>query len=128
MDKAWTTSRITEALGRSPSGVRRVRQHLRERGELQPGDVVVLDNLSSHKRADTWQLTEAADARLWFLPPYSPDLNPIENAFSKLRRLYESTSHRTVDALLCNIQALLDAIKSSDARGFFQHCGYVNAI
>ena len=53
-------------------------------------DVVILDNLSSHKRTDAREMIEAAGASLWFLPPYSPDLNPIENAFSKLRRLYES--------------------------------------
>jgi len=91
---------------------------------LKPGDIVVLDNLSSHKRADAREMIEAAGASLWFLPPYSPDLNPIENAFSKLRRLYESAGHRTIDALWRNTQVMLDAITPSDARGFFKNAGY----
>lgn len=94
---------------------------------LKPGDIVVLDNLSSHKRADAREMIQAAGASLWFLPPYSPDLNPIENAFSKLRRLYESAGHGTIDALWRNTQALLDAITPSDARGFFKHAGYKDA-
>lgn len=94
---------------------------------LKPGDIVVLDNLSSHKRADAREMIEWAGASLWFLPPYSPDLNPIENAFSKLRRLYESAGHRTVNAMWRDTQALLDAITPSDARGFFANCGYQDA-
>lgn len=66
----------------------------------------------------------AADASLWFLPPYSPDLNAIENAFSKLRRLYESAGHRTIQAMRRNTQVLLDAITPSDAKGFFRNAGY----
>ena len=91
---------------------------------LKPGDIVVLDNLSSHKRSDAREMIEAAGASLWFLPPYSPDLNPIENAFSKLRRLYESAGHRTIDTMWRNTQMLLDAITPSDAMGFFKHAGY----
>jgi transposase len=88
---------------------------------------VVLDNLSSHKRADAREMIESAGASLWFLPAYSPDLNPIENAFSKLRQLYESAGHRTIDALWRSTQGLLDAITPSDARGFFKHAGNKNA-
>lgn len=95
---------------------------------LRPGDIVVLDNLSSHKRTDARAMIETVGANLWFLPPYSPDLNPIENAFSKLRRCFESAGHRTVDALWRKTQSLLDAITPSDAQGFFRHCGYQNAI
>jgi transposase len=95
---------------------------------LQRGDIVVLDNLSSHKRSDAREMIEAAGATLWFLPPYSPDLSPIEPAFSKLRRLYESAGHRVIESLWQNTQALLDAITPSDARGFFGHCGCQNAI
>ena len=95
--------------------------------ELRRGDTVVMDNLSSHKQADARQMIYEAGASLWFLPPYSPDLNPIENAFSKLRRLYESAGHRTIDAMWRNTQALLEAITPSDARGFFRHCGYKDA-
>lgn len=91
---------------------------------LRPGQIVVLDNLSSHKTAASRQAIESAGARLWFLPPYSPDLNPIEPAFSKLRRLYESAGHRTVDALWRDTQRLLDLIRPADAAGYFRHCGY----
>lgn len=63
----------------------------------KPGDIVVLDNLSSNRLTDAREMIEAIHASLCFLPPYSPDLNPIKNAFSKLQRLYESVSHRTYD-------------------------------
>ena len=102
-----------------------VRQILRPR--LQRGDLVVLDNLSSHKSPTVRDLVEQAGAGLWFLPPYSPDLNPIEPAFSKLRRLYQSAAHRTLANLWGDTQRMLDAITPQDAQGFFRHCGYANA-
>ena len=67
--------------------------------ELRPGDVVVLDNLACHRRAGVRRAIEAAGAELRFLPPYSPDLNPIELAFAKLKRLLRSAGRRTVDGL-----------------------------
>jgi len=91
---------------------------------LKPGEIVILDNLSSHKVLAVREAVEGIGARLWFLPPYSPDLNPIELAFSKLRRLYESAGHRTIDALWQDTQRLLDLIRQMDAEGFFRHCGY----
>lgn len=94
---------------------------------LQPGQIVVLDNLSSHKGVAIRQAIESAGASLWFLPPYSPDLNPIEPAFSKLRRLFQSAAHRTIDALWRHTQPILDAITQSDAAGYFRHCGYKDA-
>lgn len=87
--------------------------------KLQPGDIVVLDNLSSHKVVAARAAIEACGASLWFLPPYSPDLNPIENAFSKLRRLFETASHRTITAMWRDTQRMLDLIRPSDATGFF---------
>ena len=57
-------------------------------------------------------------------PPHSPDLNPIESAFSKIRRLFESAAHRTIDAVWRNIQRMLDMIRPNDAAGYFRHCGY----
>jgi len=91
---------------------------------LVPGDVVVMDNLSSHKGPRVRAVVEAAGASLLFLPAYSPDLNPIEPAFSKLKQLLRSAGHRTIDALWADVQRMLDRITPDDARGFFTHCGY----
>ena len=91
---------------------------------LRPGDLVILDNLSSHKVHGVRQAVEAADARVVYLPPYSPDLNPIEMAFSKIKQLMRSARHRMVRSLWHDTQRLLDCITPSDAAGFFGHCGY----
>jgi transposase len=95
---------------------------------LRAGQIVVVDNLSSHKSPAVREVIESVGASLWFLPPYSPDLNPIEPAFSKTRRLYESAGHRTIDALWRDSQRILDLISPADARGFFRHCGYPVAM
>ena len=92
--------------------------------ELRPGDVVVMDNLSSHKRARTRELIESAEAQLLFLPPYSPDLNPIELIFSKIKQLLRSLACRTQDALWKAMQSVLDAVTAMDAVNCFRHCGY----
>jgi transposase len=92
--------------------------------QLRAGDVVVLDNLSSHKRARTRELIEAAGAELRYLPPYSPDLNPIEMIFAKIKRLLRSLACRTRQALWQAMQSLLDQISPSDAANCFRHCGY----
>jgi len=92
--------------------------------QLRCGDVVVLDNLSSHRRHRTRELIESAGAQLLFLPPYSPDLNPIEMIFSKLKQLLRSLASRTRDALWGTMQSLLDRITCSDAANCFRHCGY----
>ena len=91
---------------------------------LQPGDLVVMDNLSSHKVTGVRQAIEGTGASVVYLPPYSPDFNPIELAFSKLKQLMRSAAHRTVAGLWGQTQGLLDQITSSDAIGFFRHCGY----
>ena len=91
---------------------------------LTPGDVVVMDNLSSHKGPRVRELVEAAGAGVVYLPPYSPDLNPIELAFSKLKHLMRSAAHRTADALWADVQRMLDLITPDDAAGFYRHCGY----
>lgn len=91
---------------------------------LHPGQTVVLDNLSPHRAPRVRQLIEAAGCRLLFLPPYSPDLNPIEPAWSKLKALLRGAGARTKDALHAALAALVDAITAQDARGFFRHCGY----
>ena len=90
---------------------------------LRPGDVVVMDNLSSHKRRRTRQLIEAAGAALRFLPPYSPDLNPIELIFAKVKQRLRSLACRTRDALWQAMQSVLDQVTASDAANCFRHCG-----
>jgi transposase len=92
--------------------------------ELRPGDLVVLDNLSSHKSARTRELIEAAGAELVFLPPYSPDLNPIEMVFAKIKQALRSLACRTQRALWDSIQPVLDAVTPTDAANCFRHCGY----
>ena len=92
--------------------------------QLRPGDVVVLDNLSSHKRGKTRALIEAAGASLLYLPPYSPDLNPIEMVFAKVKQALRSLACRTGDALWRSMQGVLDRITPSDAANCFRHCGY----
>lgn len=92
--------------------------------ELRPGDVVIMDNLSSHKRARTRNLIEAAGAEIEFLPPYSPDLNPIEMVFSKLKQLLRSLGLPTREALWSSMQGVLDQVTARDAQNCFRHCGY----
>lgn len=91
---------------------------------LRPGDIVVMDNLSSHKRQRTRELIEQRGACLVFLPPYSPDLNPIELVFAKIKCLLRSLACRTRDALWNAMQKILDLITPSDAQDCFRHCGY----
>ena len=92
---------------------------------LHAGDIVVMDNLSSHKGKPVAELVASAGATVVYLPPYSPDLNPIEMAFSKLKQLMRSAEHRTREALWSDMQHMLDQITPSDSQGFFHHCGYV---
>jgi len=91
---------------------------------LRPGDLVILDNLSSHKGARVRELVRAAQAELVYLPPYSPDLNPIELAFSKIKQALRSLATRTMHQLWSCMQGVLDDVTAADAAGFFQHCGY----
>ena len=93
---------------------------------LKPGQVVVLDNLSPHKAPRVRALIEAAGCRLLFLPPYSPDLNPIEPAWSKLKALLRGAGAATRDALAAALSAVLDALTDADARSWFAHCGYAS--
>lgn len=91
---------------------------------LKVGDIVVMDNLSSHKVAGIRQAIEAAGAELRYLPPYSPDLNPIELAFSKLKKLLRDGAERTVDKLWILCGSILDQFTESECRNYFKHCGY----
>ena len=92
--------------------------------QLRPGDVVVMDNLSSHKRARTRGLIQAAGAEVLFLPPYSPDLNPIEMIFAKAKQLLRSLACRTREELWTKMQSVLAQITGCDAANCFRHCGY----
>ena len=91
---------------------------------LRPGDIVVMDNLSSHKRPSVRAMIEARGARLAFLPPYSPDFNPIENAFSKLKALLRKAAARTRDALWTAVADALDAFSPDECANYFSSCGY----
>jgi transposase len=91
---------------------------------LRVGQAVIMDNLSAHKGESVRKLIEDRGCELLHLPPYSPDLNPIEEAFSKVKRLLRGTGARTKEALVEAIGKALDAVGAWDARGFFTHCGY----
>lgn len=91
---------------------------------LKPGDIVILDNLSSHKRLAAREIIEAVGARLMFLPPYSPDFNPIEKAFSKLKALLRKAAERTVSDLWDRIGKIVELIDPQEAQNYFASCGY----
>ena len=91
---------------------------------LVPGDVVVLDNLPAHKVAGLSDIVAARGARLLYLPPYSPDFNPIELAFSKLKIWLRTAQARTHEGLEAAIQAAGEWISQQDAKNWFDHCGY----
>ena len=91
---------------------------------LRPGQIVMLDNLRAHKGPRVRELIAARGCHLWYLPPYSPDLSPIEYAFAKLKAWLRKVAARTHEALECAIADALDAITPDDAHAFFQHCGY----
>jgi transposase len=92
---------------------------------LRPGDIVVLDNLSSHKGLAIRQAIRAAGAKLFFLPPYSPDLNPIEQVFAKLKTLLRRAAERTVTATWKRIGCLLDRFSPTECRNYLTNSGYV---
>jgi len=91
---------------------------------LRPGQVVLMDNLALHKGQKVRELIEGRGCELLYLPPYSPDFNPIEEAFSKVKALVRKARTRTREALVEALGAALDAVTARDARGFLEHCGY----
>lgn len=91
---------------------------------LRIGDIVICDNLASHKVAGVREAIEARGASLLYLPAYSPDLNPIELAFSKLKRLLRSAAERTVEALWNAIGQLISEFGADECANYFRHCGY----
>lgn len=91
---------------------------------LRPGDVVILDNLMPHKSAETLALIEAAGASVRFLPAYSPDLNPIEKMWRKVKNSLRAAEARTLPDLELAVAAALQSVTAQDAAGWFQSCGY----
>jgi len=91
---------------------------------LRPGQVVVMDNLSAHKAREVHEAITAAGCRLLYLPPYSPEFNPIELCWSKLKTLLRTAAARTKEALEEALAAVIEQITAADARGWFAHCGY----
>jgi transposase len=91
---------------------------------LRPGDIVVMDNLASHKLAGVCKAIERVGARVVYLPPYSPDFNPIEMVFAKLKDLVRRAAPRTVEALWNLLGNLLDAFSADECRRYLRHCGY----
>jgi transposase len=94
--------------------------------DLRSGDIVVMDNLSSHKNRAVRQAIRAAGAKLFFLPPYSPDLNPIEQAFSKLKMLLRKANARTIKQVEKCIAKLLKQIDPAECLNYFQQAGYAS--
>jgi len=92
--------------------------------ELVPGDIVIMDNLSSHKAPAIREAIEAAGAELRFLPPYSPDFNPIEKAFSKLKAHLRKAAERTIHSLWNAIGRILDLYSPQECANYFSACGY----
>jgi len=95
---------------------------------LRPGQVVVMDNLTAHKGDKVKELIEEQGCELIYLPPYSPDFNPIEEAFSKIKGLVRKSEARSREALVDAIGKGISMVTAEDARGFFEHCGYTTLV
>jgi len=91
---------------------------------LKPGDVVIMDNLPAHRAAGVREAIERTGARLLFLPPYSPDMNPIENAFAKLKALLRKAAERTIDDLWNAVGTLIDCFTPAECANYFRAAGY----
>jgi transposase len=93
---------------------------------LLPGDIVVMDNLGSHKGGCIRRLIRAAKAKLWFLPAYSPDLNPIEQTFSKIKQAMRTAQQRTIDAVTRETGKIVTSISPAECRNYLHHAGYAS--
>ena len=93
---------------------------------LKPGDIVVMDNLGSHKSAPIRQMIKAAGARLWYLPPYSPDLNSIEQAFAKIKHWMRQAQKRTVEDTWRHIGHLVATSEPAECKNYFTNAGYAS--
>jgi len=94
--------------------------------QLKPGDVVIMDNLGSHKSAELRRLIRAAGAKLWYLPPYSPDLNPIEQTFAKLKHWMRIAQKRSIDDVSHEIGRLVQSIQPNECSNYFANAGYAS--
>jgi transposase len=95
---------------------------------LKEGDVVVMDNLSVHKSERVREIIEGTGAQILYLPPYSPEFNPIEEAFSKIKNLIRKAGARVRETLVEAIGQALSEVTEEDVRAFFEHCGYREAV
>jgi transposase len=95
---------------------------------LRRGQVVVMDNLTAHKGPRVKELIEVRGCKLLYLPPYSPDFNPIEEAFAKIKGIVRKAEARSREGLVEVIGAAISALTAQDAKGFFEHCGYRAAV
>jgi transposase len=93
---------------------------------LNQGDIVIMDNLASHKSAELRRMIRAAGARLWYLPPYSPDLNPIEQAFAKIKHWMRLAQKRTVEDVCRQIGTLVTDIQPTECSSYFRNAGYAS--
>lgn len=93
---------------------------------LKPGDIVIMDNLGSHKSKTVRDAIKQAGARLWFLPPYSPDLNPIEQTFSKIKHWMRMAQKRTINDAWRHIGRLIKSIKANECANYLQNSGYAS--
>ncbi len=93
---------------------------------LEPGDIVVMDNLGSHKAAAIRQMIRSADARLWYLPPYSPDLNPIEQAFAKIKHWMRQAQMRTIEDTWRHVGHLVSTIQPTECSNYLENAGYAS--
>jgi transposase len=91
---------------------------------LAPGDIVIMDNLPAHKAEGVRQAIEGAECRLLYLPPYSPDFNPIEKAFAKLKAILRAKAERTVDALWGTVGQVVTMFEQQECANYFKSCGY----
>jgi transposase len=123
--QGFTAPAVIDGAMDGPTFLAYVRQFLAP--TLATGDVLVLDNLNVHKVAGVREAIEARGATLLYLPPYSPDLNPIELAFSKLKRLLRSAAERTAEGLWTTIGALLGRFGPDECAAYFRHCGYAQS-
>lgn len=95
--------------------------------ELQPGDIVIMDNLGSHKSAAVRRLIRSVQAKLWLLPPYSPDLNPIEQAFAKIKHAMRLAQQRTLEAVTRAVGDTVGAFSATECRNYIANSGYASA-
>ena len=104
----------------------RFKEYLKEKliHTLKPGDILIMDNLRSHKVQGVREIVESVGAKIIYLPPYSPDLNPIEQMWSKIKAFLRSVKARTVDSLLAAIPLAFQAVSAKDVEGWFSSSGY----